>query len=93
MTKYVYFNFKGVIEIQSSPDLGMFLCSQEAVNFARKGLQEGKTCSDVCCEILDFCISPDPKESRGIGCDNMTCCIVRFKDEFYLKHSDANLQG
>lgn len=69
----------------------IFSCSQEAVDFVRKGLAQGKSCSDVSCDILDFCIATDPKESRGIGCDNMTCCIVRFKDEFYLKHSGSNL--
>jgi protein phosphatase 1G len=59
------------------------LTNQEAIDFVRKGLEEGKSCSEVACDVLDRCIATDPKESRGIGCDNMTCCVVRFKDEFH----------
>lgn len=59
------------------------LTNQEAIDFVRKGLESGKTCSEVSCDILDHCIATDPKESRGIGCDNMTCAVVRFKDDFH----------
>ena len=59
------------------------LTNQEAIDFVRKGLEAGRSCSEVSCDILDRCIATDPKESRGIGCDNMTCTVVRFKEEFY----------
>ena len=59
------------------------LTNQEAIDFVRKGLEAGRSCSEVSCDILDHCIATDPKESRGIGCDNMTCTVVRFKDRFH----------
>lgn len=62
------------------------MTNQQVVDFVRQGLQNGKSCKDVASDILDHCLATDPKENRGIGCDNMTCCIVKFKDEFYLKH-------
>ena len=63
------------------------LTNQEAIDFVRKGLESGKTCSEVSCDILDHCIATDPKGSRGIGCDNMTCAVVRFKDNFHTTMS------
>lgn len=58
--------------------------NQEVIDFVRKGLLQGKTCESIASDILDNCIATDPKENRGIGCDNMTCCIVNFKDEFFF---------
>lgn len=28
--------------------------------------------------IMDACLSPNPRDSGGIGCDNMTCTVVEF---------------
>jgi serine/threonine protein phosphatase PrpC len=25
---------------------------------------------------MDKCLSPDPKKTEGVGCDNMTCIVV-----------------
>ncbi len=29
-------------------------------------------------ELLDACLANDPKEARGVGCDNMTAVVVLF---------------
>ena len=35
---------------------------------------------DIAAELLDACLASNPRESKGIGCDNMTAIIVRFKE-------------
>ena len=58
--------------------------SQQVVDFISVRLDEGKSCETIAGELLDSCIATDPRENRGIGCDNMTCCIIKFKDKFFL---------
>jgi len=57
--------------------------NQEVVDFVRERLatptRPGKTAEETCCDLLDACLAKDPKESRGIGCDNMTAIIVQFR--------------
>jgi len=31
-------------------------------------------------EILDRCLAPDVTSMGGLGCDNMTCVVVKFKN-------------
>ena len=45
-------------------------------------MEASATCasiSDIAEELFDQIIAPDPKETAGIGGDNMTCMIVEFK--------------
>ena len=42
-------------------------------------LSKGAVVSKICEEIFDRCISHDPKQTQGIGGDNMTCTIVMCK--------------
>ena len=32
----------------------------------------------ICEEVFDRCIATNPRETRGIGGDNMTCVIVKL---------------
>lgn len=57
------------------------LTNQEVVDFVSKGLSSGKTPSEVASNLLDRCLASDPRETRGIGCDNMTACIVVINHE------------
>ena len=52
------------------------LSNQEVVNFVNQRLDKNMSCTDVAQELLDRCLAPDPKETKGIGCDNMTATIV-----------------
>ncbi len=52
------------------------LCRAQAVDFAIERLNRGMTPAVVCSEMLDHCLAKDPKEARGIGCDNMTAELV-----------------
>lgn len=54
--------------------------NQEVVDFIHERLGE-KTPDQIASELLDHCLASDPRESRGKGCDNMTCCIVQFKQQ------------
>ena len=35
--------------------------------------------TEIATELLDACLAANPRDSRGIGCDNMTAVIVRIK--------------
>jgi len=53
--------------------------NQEAVDFVRPRLLEGMSCSEITQQLLDECVSEDPRKTSGIGGDNMTCIIVDFR--------------
>ncbi len=42
-------------------------------------LERGMKAGAICVELLDACLAKNPKEARGIGCDNMTANVVVFK--------------
>ncbi|KAI8471037.1 MAG: phosphatase 2C-like domain-containing protein [Monoraphidium minutum] len=52
------------------------MTNQEAVDFVRARLSDGAAPTDAACQLLDACLASDPKESRGVGCDNMTAIVV-----------------
>lgn len=54
------------------------MCTQ-AVEFVNQRLDRGMEAGAICIELLDACLAKNPKEARGIGCDNMTANIVVFK--------------
>lgn len=54
------------------------LTSQQAIDFVNERLDRGEASSSICEQMLDFCLAKNPKEARGIGCDNMTAQIVVF---------------
>jgi protein phosphatase 1G len=55
------------------------LSNDDCVHFVRSRLVEGKAIKDICEEIADECLSPDPKATQGIGADNITCIIVDIR--------------
>lgn len=54
------------------------MSNQEGVDFVRKRLTNSIPLSDITAELVDACMAADPKETRGIGCDNMTALIVQL---------------
>lgn len=52
--------------------------SQEVCNFVRRRLMKQQPTDKVAEQLMDSCISEDPKKSQGIGGDNMTVVIVKF---------------
>lgn len=55
------------------------MSNQEAVDFVRARLQSGIAPTDVASQLLDACLATDPKEARGVGCDNMTAIVVQLQ--------------
>ncbi len=39
-------------------------------------LDASERLATIAAALLDACLAPDPRETRGIGCDNMTATIV-----------------
>lgn len=55
------------------------LSNEDCVQFIRTRIQEGKLLKDICEEVADECLSPDPKATQGIGADNITCIVVDLR--------------
>lgn len=49
--------------------------SQQVVDFVRERLGRGTRPADVAAELLSACLARDPREARGVGCDNMTAAV------------------
>lgn len=49
---------------------------QAAVDVVRERLDAGETAAAAAVALLDACLSPDPRATRGAGCDNMTALVV-----------------
>lgn len=69
------------------------LSSQQAVDFVRRQVAEGKELSEICEMMCEHCLAPDTSSGAGIGCDNMTILIVailhgRTKEEWYTWVTD-----
>lgn len=50
--------------------------NQQVVGFVATRLEQGKKYSEIGAELLNECLAPDPKLTRGVGCDNMTILIA-----------------
>lgn len=55
------------------------LTSQEAVDFVGELSKKKERISGIIEEMFDKIIATDVASSGGIGCDNMTCVVVQFK--------------
>jgi protein phosphatase 1G len=60
----------GVYDVMSNDDL---------VAFISERISAGKPLREICEEIADECLSPDPKATQGLGADNITCMIVDLR--------------
>jgi protein phosphatase 1G len=57
------------------------MSNEDCVQFIRSRLDEGKPLKEICEEIADECLSPDPKATQGLGADNITCIIVDVRSK------------
>lgn len=64
------------------------MSSQQAVEFARRCIAEKLDLQQICELMMEECLAPE-SDMSGIGCDNMTVCIVALfqpdqtKEEWY----------
>lgn len=49
---------------------------QDVVDFVTARLEQGMNPTQIATSMLDACLANDPKEARGIGCDNMTAIVI-----------------
>lgn len=42
-------------------------------------LARGLSPTECASELLNACLANDPREARGVGCDNMTAAIICFR--------------
>ena len=52
------------------------LTNQGAADVILEGAEAGKSPAEAAAALLDACLSPDPRATRGAGCDNMTAAVV-----------------
>ena len=52
------------------------LTNQGAADVVSRQLAAGKTPGEAAAALLDACLSPDPRATRGAGCDNMTAAVI-----------------
>ena len=55
------------------------MSSQQCVDFVRERLQQNTPLPLITAQIFDHCLADDIRATQGLGGDNMTCIIVRFK--------------
>jgi len=69
--------------------------NEEVCAFILAGLQKGMAIPSIIEDLMDDCITPDPKTTGGLGADNMTCVIVQFdkQEGFPLSPSAAATDG
>ena len=78
-----------VTEIQSDDQFVILACDgiwdcvtcQEACDFVVEKLEMGMNPVDIAAQLCRHCLADDPRQSTGIGGDNMTCLIIRFQVE------------
>jgi protein phosphatase 1G len=52
------------------------MSNEQVCAFVKARIQQCMKLTDIAEELLDRCLSQDPKETQGLGCDNMTAVIV-----------------
>ncbi|EGR27807.1 protein phosphatase 2c, putative [Ichthyophthirius multifiliis] len=59
---------------------GIWECmtNQELMKFCGERIDKGMTLKDILIELLDTILAKDTQ--NGVGCDNMTCILVQFKN-------------
>lgn len=65
----------------------------QAVDFVNERLDQGMSVGVICEEMLDHCLAKNPKEARGIGCDNMTAQVVVFRKSAAPAAPEASAKG
>ena len=60
------------------------MSSQQVVDFVNERLDKGMPPAAIASDLLNACVATDPRETRGIGCDNMTATIIVFNKD--LEH-------
>lgn len=55
--------------------------NQEVCDFVSERLRAGDSPKQVACDLLDACLASNPRDAKGIGCDNMTAQIIVLRPQ------------
>ncbi len=55
------------------------MTNEQLVSFIKERMEANVPLKNICEEIADECLSPDPKATQGLGADNITCMIVDLR--------------
>ena len=69
---YVVMGCDGIYETKSSKQVGSFVCNTIKNDPTAK-------LTEIGAQLMDSTISPDFRKTAGVGCDNMTCILIKFK--------------
>ena len=56
------------------------MSNDEVVQFVRERIAAGAPLPAIAEQLMDACLAQDPKQTGGIGGDNMTCLVVQFPE-------------
>ena len=59
------------------------MTNQNVVDFVLKQLGQGIPLANAAANLLDACLASNPRDTKGIGCDNMTAIIVTLKPAMF----------
>jgi hypothetical protein len=55
------------------------MSNEQMVEWVYKRLNDGKDLKSTVAELLNETIAPSVEENQGIGCDNMSAILIKFK--------------
>ena len=70
--QFVVMGCDGVYEIKTNQEIADLVYKEATGNPSAK-------LTDVAATLLEAIISPDCMKTGGVGCDNMTCIVIKFK--------------
>jgi len=77
------------IQVATNKPEGIWDCqsSQAVIEFVRRGIAQKQELEEICENMMDNCLASS-SETGGVGCDNMTMCIIgllngKSKEEWY----------
>ena len=76
-----------IMDLEESDDFFVVACdgvfdvlsSQDLIDFIQDKI-DTTPLADICEAVFDRCVAQNPRETGGIGGDNMTCTIVKLKN-------------
>ena len=53
--------------------------NEEMIEYVYEKIKAERTLKEIVSDLLLDTIAPSIAETQGIGCDNMTCVLIKFK--------------